>query len=105
MTYRNLDRLSGTNDFDTAGQAFRSTHGYRADHTVTQLLLDFESQVAIFNTKRVINFGQLILRELHVHHSTDNLNNISGTHFLVLCDRFAVVFFSGKAPNKIKLFT
>ena len=76
------DRLPRVGDVHAALQAFRRTHGNRADHAVTQLLLNFERNVGVVDDQRIVNFGDLARRELNVHDSANYLHSSSSAHYL-----------------------
>ena len=81
---RHGDRLAGVADADAALQPFAGAHRDGADHAVTQLLLHLEGQIGIRDLQRVIDLGDRVPRELHVHHGADDLYYLTVAHALCL---------------------
>ena len=75
---------------DSAFQILRPIGG--AHHAVAQLLLHFKSQAGfgqgivliLFKDKSVINLRHRVAGEFNVHHSADDLNDLSDTHWFFL---------------------
>ena len=77
MPYRYRDRLPGITDFESAAQAFGSTHRYGAYDTVAELLLHFQRQAfGLGDQKRIVNLG----------------NSVSGKFYETLFPRFTMRF-------------
>src|SRR4051794_15708028 len=89
LAYRHGDRTTRVAHGHAAFQSFGRRHGDGADPVLTQMLLDFEGELGgvavdfVLDLERVVDAGQGA-GKLHVHHGTDNLNDISFIHKIVL---------------------
>src|SRR5205823_6337938 len=97
---RHTDRCAGVANFQTASQAVRWAHGYRAHHVVAEVLLHLEDEFASIGLDALhggtvgrlavvaradhgaqvhfegpINFGQVLWWKMNVHHGSDDLRN------------------------------
>src|SRR5690625_4702979 len=73
-------RTTGVVHAQTAGQTFRGTHGNSAHHAVTQLLLNFEGEIFLGYSQRVIDVRHLVAGELNIDNRTNDLYDTSATH-------------------------
>ena len=92
FTNRNGDfRASGVHLHATL-QTIGRTHGDAANDSVTKLLFNFKSQTLLgelivlvrFKNESLVDLRHLIARELHVHHSADDLNDLSDIHYWII---------------------
>ena len=82
------DAAAGALDLHAALEAFRRAHGNGTDNAVAKLLLHFEGQATfgqgiafiLFEDESFVNLRHRVAGELNVHHSADNLNDLSDTH-------------------------
>ena len=92
VTDRNRNTCAGGLHFHAALQTVRRAHGNGTNHAVAQLLLHFESQaclgqgigLVLFQDKCVVNLRHVVAGEFDIHHSADNLNDLSDTHGVIL---------------------
>ncbi len=87
LAHRDRDRAAGVVDRHAALQAFGGRHGDGAHPVFAEMLLHFEGQLGrgavdvVFKFQRVVDARQLARAlEFHVHHGTDDLNDISFIH-------------------------
>jgi hypothetical protein len=87
LAHRDADRAAGIAHRHPALQTFRGRHGDRANPIFAEMLLHFESQFGrgavhlVFDFKRVVDPRQpCVAAKFHVHHGTDDLNDISFIH-------------------------
>ena len=90
LAHRHGDRAAGVVDGHAALQAFGRGHGDRAHPVFAEVLLHFEGELGrgavdfVFEFERVVDARQLgRVLEFHVHHGTDDLNDISFIHKFV----------------------
>ena len=92
VTDRHRDAGTGRANLHAALQTFGRAHGNGAHHAVAQLLLHFKSQAGfgqgivliLFKDKSVINLRHRVAGEFNVHHSADDLNDLSDIHYWII---------------------
>ena len=83
---RHGDRGAGIDNFHTALQAFGGRHSDRARETGTEMLLHLEREILGLTTdgerdgERLVDGRDGVLRELHVDHGADDLDDFAGIH-------------------------
>src|SRR5204863_6704068 len=91
-SFSNWDRdwPASIGDTHPALQTFGRRHGDGADPVFTEVLLDFEGELGrvpvdfVFELERVVDARQLPgILKFHVHHGTDDLNDLSFIHKFV----------------------
>ncbi len=82
--HRNRDGRASILNAQTAADAFGGAHCNRTDDAVTQLLLHFERQTFLTHRQCVIHLRHAVSGKLHVDDGTNNLYDLSATHFPVL---------------------
>ena len=76
-TDRHHDGAAAVGHHQATAQAVAGAQGNGTDNAVTQLLLDFQSEVGAFELERVINVRHVLARKFHVNHSANALNNLA----------------------------
>ena len=90
FAHRHGDGAAGVVGFHAAHDAFGGLHGHAADAVFAQVLLHFDDDVDFprhleafaGDADGVVDGGQILLLELHVHHRADDLHHLA--HVLVL---------------------
>ena len=78
LAHRNHDRRAGVHGLDPPPQTIGGGHGNAAHPVVAQVLLHLQHQplaVVGLQFQGVVDLRQLPLRELHIHHGADDLND------------------------------
>ena len=78
--HRHHDRRVGVDHLHAAAQAVGAAERDGAHDAVAQLLLHFEREPDLVELQRVVDFGDLVARKLHVDDRADALNNGSFAH-------------------------
>ena len=109
FSYRNLDSLSSISNPSSARQSVGGAHGNAAYQAAANLLLNLKYQLLFtFNFKCVIYLRHLVIREFHIHYSTDDLNHHTLCGFLIVSHVYLLkinVIYTAAAPETISVIS
>ena len=82
LANRHGDRRTGVGDFQTALESVGRSERNRPDHTIAELLLHLEHDLALVDDQGAVDVRYVFTREFNVDHGADNLDNRTLAHLL-----------------------